>query len=66
MNTDAQRAHPTEVKGRSGRQYEIECILQDKGSLLGRVFLATYVLPKTASIGYQLGFKTEMVIKSLS
>jgi hypothetical protein len=51
MNTDAQRAHPTEVKGRSGRQYEIECILQDKGSLLGRVFLATYVLPKTASIG---------------
>ena len=66
MNTDAQRAHPTEVKGRFGRQYEIKCILQDKGSLLGRVFLAMYVLPKAASIGYQLGFKTDMVIKSLS
>jgi hypothetical protein len=52
MNTDPQRAHPTEIKGQSGRQYKIERVLQDKGSLLGRVFLATYVIPNRASVVY--------------
>lgn len=52
MDTDAQRAHPTEIEGQSGRRYKIERVLQDKGSLLGRVFLATYVIPRTASVIY--------------
>jgi hypothetical protein len=50
MNTDAQRAHLTEIRRQSGRQYKIERFLQDNGSLLGRVFLATYVVPKRASM----------------
>jgi hypothetical protein len=41
MNTDERRAHPSEIRGQSGRQYKIERVLQDKGNLLGRVFLAT-------------------------
>lgn len=44
MNTVGQRSHPTELQGQSGRQYKIEHVLQDKGPLLGRVFLATYVV----------------------
>ena len=52
MNTDPQRAHPIEIKGQSGRQYKIERIIQDKGSLLGRVFLAAYVIPNRASMFY--------------
>lgn len=41
MDTEAERPRPAEIRGLSGRQYEIERVLQDKGSLLGRVFLAT-------------------------
>lgn len=51
MNADVQRAHPTEIKGQSGRRYEIERVLQDKGSMLGRVFLATYVIRNQENIG---------------
>ncbi|KKY22822.1 putative calcium calmodulin dependent protein kinase [Phaeomoniella chlamydospora] len=40
-DTNVQKAHLTEIKGPSGRQYKIERVLQDKGSLLGCVFLAT-------------------------
>jgi hypothetical protein len=52
MDTDAQRANQTEIKGRSGRRYKIERVLQDKGDLLGRVFLATYVILNRVAIGY--------------
>ena len=54
MSTDLQRAHPTEIKGQSGCQYQIERVLQDKGSLLGRVFLATYIIPNMANVVYPL------------
>lgn len=47
--TGSQVPHPTEIKGQSGRQYRIERVLQDKGSLLGRVYLATYVISNTVS-----------------
>lgn len=52
MHVDAQGPHPTEIRGQSGRQYRIERVVQDKGSLLGRVFLATYVVPKRPSTGF--------------
>jgi hypothetical protein len=44
MQVEAQGSHGTVIRGRSGRQYRIERILQDKGSLLGRVFLAMCVV----------------------
>lgn len=43
MNEDVRRGAPTELEGLSGHRYKIERVLQDKGSLLGRVILATYV-----------------------
>ena len=49
MRTDAQRAHPTETKGQSSRRYKTE-VLRDNGSLLGRVFLATCVIPNRAGM----------------
>ena len=52
MDTDEQRNHPTEIRGQSGRQYKIERVLQEKGSLLGRVFLATYVVLNRVSGTY--------------
>jgi len=52
MDTDEQRTHPTEIRGQSGRQYKIERVLQEKGSLLGRVFLATYVVLNRVSGTY--------------
>ena len=55
MHIDAQGSHPTAIRGRSGRQYGIERALQDKGRLLSRVFLATYV-PTRASTGFQLNY----------
>ena len=50
--TDIQKTHTTEIKGQSGRQYTIEHVLQDKGSLLGRVLLATYAIPNSPSMVY--------------
>lgn len=44
----------TEVVGQSGRQYRIDRVLQDKGRLLGRVFLVTYVISDKANVGYLL------------
>ncbi len=66
INTDAQRAHPTEIKGQSGRQYKIERVLQDKEGLLGRVFLATYVCSEQGQDGLLTGFDIETVMNSLS
>lgn len=52
MATDVKRAQPMEMKGQSGRQYRIKRVLQDKGSLLGRVLLASYVILNRVSMGY--------------
>lgn len=53
---EAERPHPAEIRGQSGRHYMIERVLQDKGSLLGRVFLARYAVSERPSVGFQLNY----------
>lgn len=43
MNEDVRRGDLAELEGLSGHRYKIERVVQDKGSLLGHVILATYV-----------------------
>ena len=54
MDTDRHNADLTEIKGQSGRRYNIGRVLQDKGILLGRIFLATYVILTRTSMFYKL------------
>lgn len=52
MRIYAQGQDRIAITGQSGRRYRIEHALQDKGSLLGRVFLATYVVLTRAGTGF--------------